>query len=120
MRKDLYGYFDDNIEHFVEAAKNDADFLHRLYGSLCNTDWIKGCSDKEEFISCLKGENVFAMSWRAAGAVCADIYNQAFPEKEQHDYMDYYCSGNEGKVFEDISEFVAQFGWKIVAMPVSP
>jgi hypothetical protein len=114
MRESLGHFLHQNIDVLAEEAKKDEHFLYELYGALCNTDWIRQVSDKDTFVSCLKGDNVYGTSWRGAGAICADIYNHAFPNKEPNDYLSYYCSGSEGRVSERVASIAARLGWKIV------
>lgn len=48
---------------------------------------------------------VYSCSWRYAGGLVAEIRDQG------EDYMDFYCSGNEGEVDECVAEDLASLGW---------
>ena len=64
-----------------------------LYAALCNNDFIK--DDKE-----------CNYSWRTSGGIIANIL-------EKGDYIDWYVSGNEGNVTEEIREDLSKLGWII-------
>lgn len=110
----------ENKELLIEETKKNPEWLCELYASLCNTDWVRLPKNKEEFVDTLRGEDEFGVSWRSAGGICAEIYNQTFGDKEWKDYMDYYCSGNEGVATPRIHEIAAKLGFKIRTYPVSP
>lgn len=76
----------------LRAAAQDDVFANALYASLCNVDWIKnGIS--------------WSCSWRCAGDYVAQI------RLKNEDYIDFYCSGNEGVVNEKVAEILAKDGW---------
>ena len=52
-------------------------------------------------------EDTWSCSWRYAGGIVADIEGKG-------DYMDYYCSGSEGHVFEEIEQDLFNLGWMVV------
>lgn len=62
-----------------------------VYDALCNTAWYDYIEDK-----------VISYSWRGAGGYIAELRNALYRAGE--DYMDYYCSGSEGKVTPKIEE----------------
>lgn len=62
------------------------------YGALCNVTWEH---EKGTRYSC---------SWRHAGSVIASIRGEG-------DYLDWYCSGNEGHVTKDIETAMKAKGW---------
>lgn len=64
----------------------------RLYGALCNQDWVRN------------GE-VWSCSWRRAGGIVADLRQQG------EYYLDFYCSGNEGELPADVVELLGALGW---------
>jgi hypothetical protein len=51
------------------------------------------------------------MSWRAAGAVVADLVGRG------ECYLDYYCSGNEGVVSERVCEALGELSWTPLPWP---
>ncbi len=109
------------LDHFLQtqpaildAVRKDPDFLYDLYAALCNTEWVRVDNvTKEEFVEALQGENTYSVSWRTAGAICAQIYNLVYPDKETKDYSDYYCAGCEGRTSDKMREIALSFGWEI-------
>jgi len=72
----------------------DPLYAQHLYAALCNNRFIK---DDEEW----------TCSWRQSGQIVADLRNQG--EK----YLDFYCSGNEGVVTEEIEKDLLDLRWTI-------
>ena len=66
---------------------SDITFANKIYANLCNLVWYDYINDE-----------VISSSWRGAGSFVADIRNIG------EDYMDFYCSGNEGEVDKEIEE----------------
>jgi hypothetical protein len=66
---------------------SDITFANKVYANLCNLVWYDYINDE-----------VISKSWRSAGGFVADIRNIG------EDYMDFYCSGNEGEVDPEIEE----------------
>ncbi len=64
-----------------------------VYSALGNVEWEHELGTR------------FHCSFRYAGSMVARIYGDG-------DYMDWYCSGIEGHVDEDIAEALAAKGWK--------
>jgi hypothetical protein len=62
---------------------SDITVANKVYANLCNLVWY---------------DEVISQSWRGAGGFVADIRNL------DEDYMDFYCSGNEGRVDAEIEE----------------
>jgi len=85
----------------------DDDYALELYSALCNTEWRYG--DRP-------GEN-WGCSWRMAGGIVADLRNdQRRGDNEEYDgayehYLDWYCSGREGKVSDRIAADLRGLGW---------
>ena len=84
-----------------EKVQNDDGYAKRLYDALCNTRWyhdshIHGVGNEDDGWSC---------SWRYAGGLVATL--RACGE----DYYDYYCSGNEGCIADDIYDDLMKIGW---------
>jgi hypothetical protein len=48
----------------------------------------------------------YSCSWRYAGGLVADLREQG------EDYLDFYCSGGEGRVASDVREALAKLGWE--------
>lgn len=66
---------------------SDITFANKVYANLCNLVWYDYINDE-----------VISQSWRGAGGFVAGIRNLG------EDYMDFYCSGNEGQVDKEIED----------------
>ena len=69
------------------------EYCRDLYAALCNNDF-------------LKEEKECGYSWRRVGGIIANIL-------EKGDYIDWYCSGNEGNISEEIRSDLSKLGWKV-------
>jgi len=87
MKRDLY-----KIKHML----NDEDLAIDLYRALCNMRWQ----------SIKDPKNIYSCSWRFAGGLVADLRDQG------ENYMDFYCSGNEGFVSNKIAKILKDLGWQ--------
>jgi len=115
---DLNTPFD--LEHEMEkdaiviAYLADDDIAREFYAALCNMRWkkITDTPEDQQIINKLKGidPNIWNCSWRCSGGIIADIRNVHYNRAE--DYMDFYCSGNEGFVSERVEECFTRMGWK--------
>lgn len=74
----------------------DREFAVNIYRALCNLQWRNKKNP----------ENVYSCSWRFAGGLVARCVCQG------EDYIDYYCSGGEGDVTEEIEKLLNDFGWE--------
>lgn len=85
-------------DYFCERVK-DNDYAKKLYAALCNTDWVR--------INCgpITKDDTWGCSWRYAGGIIADM-------REEGDYIDWYCSGDEGVIDPEIEEDLLRIGWK--------
>lgn len=77
----------------VEKCKKSENYSKKLYAALCNNIFEK---DEKEY-SC---------SWRHSGGIVADL-------NEKGDYIDWYCSGNEGILDEEICADLKKIGWSL-------
>jgi len=97
----------------VVTYLKDRDVAVQFYSALCNMRWRKMSvlSEDERIIDKLKGVNsdIWSCSWRYAGGIIADIRNKHYNTKE--DYMNFYCSGNEGEVADIVKECFERMGW---------
>ena len=78
---------------------NDDYYAQLFYAALCNTEWCRNTVE-----SMLKGEPEYSFSWRSAADLVAYI-------REGMHYMDYYASGNEGSVDEEVRKDLLAIGW---------
>lgn len=78
----------------VDKCKKSTEYSKNLYSALCNNIFE---NNKNEEFSC---------SWRHAGGIVADL-------NEEGDYIDWYCSGKEGIINEEISSDLEKIGWKL-------
>lgn len=83
----------------VAKAKADSNYAQSIYAALCNMQW-----QKNEVWPILKEEALWSCTWRYAGGIVAKIL-------EEGDYMDWYCSGGEGDVTDEIAEDFLKLGW---------
>lgn len=93
---------------------NDRAIAVEFYAALCNVDWFlkkPPIPDDERIMQKLKGERdkYWTCSWRTAGRYIAEIRNINHGKNE--DYMDFYCSGNEGRVSDLVKECFDRMGW---------
>lgn len=84
----------------VAKVKASDVYAKALYAALCNMQW-----QQIDVLSILKNE-FWGASWRAAGGIIADLRNEG-------DYMDWYYSGNEGHVVDEIHDDLARLGWRL-------
>lgn len=90
-------------EYIINKVCASNDYGQKLYAALCNNEFIK-----HEMWQILKDET-WSCSWRYAGGILADML-------EEGDYMDWYCSGNEGNVDKEIENDLYDLGWIVVKL----
>lgn len=101
----------------LEKIQNNREYAVDLYRALCNNDLINKQSGREsiESADALKQliEDGFyqSFSWRSAGDVVAELRDC------KEDYLDFYCSGGEGIVSEQVRNDLDQIGWIVVNVP---
>jgi len=84
-----------------KVRENDG-YSRRLYAALCNTRWLHDSvvhSTKQDV-------NYWSCSWRYAGGIVSTL------RASGGDYLDYYCSGNEGCIEDDIRLDLVRIGWR--------
>lgn len=86
-------------EEILAKARNSEVYCRDLYSALCNNRFFYG--DKE-----------WTCSWRYAGGIIADMLQKG-------DYIDWYCSGNEGHVTEEIRMDLIKLGWIVKPYDIS-
>lgn len=99
----------DNLEWDLRTSEKvcakvkDNEYAKKLYAALCNTDWLR-----TEVIPLLRQDpdkDLWHCSWRYAGGIVADM-------REEGDYIDWYCSGNEGYIDPEVAEDLKELGWQ--------
>ena len=98
MEKNLQQDMQDS-QWFKDKIRASDTYAQNVYAALCNMQW-----QPLEVIPILKDET-WACTWRSAGGIVADLRSKG------EDYMDFYCSGGEGIVQDDIAEDFARIGW---------
>lgn len=98
----------DSLEQDVMAChwlcskiRASDDYAQRFYATLCNNLF-----QKKLVWTILVGEE-WSCSWRYAGGIVARI-------KGQGDYIDWYCSGGEGRIDGEVKEDLLQIGWQVI------
>jgi hypothetical protein len=88
-------------EWILNKVRSSTEYSGNLYSALCNNEFIK-----REMWQLLK-EDTWSCSWRYAGGIIADM-------REEGDYIDWYCHGNEGQVTLEIKDDLYKLGWIVV------
>lgn len=73
---------------------NSVNYATDIYRALCNMRWKK--------VGIIP---LYSCSWRYAGGMVAGLRNVG------EDYMDFYCSGNESHVSEEVEKDMAELEW---------
>ena len=90
---------------FVKKVRGNHNYYaQRVYATLCNNEF-----QKLDVLEILK-DSTWSCSWRYAGGLIADI-------RCEGDYMDWYCSGDEGKVDDEVKQDFEKLGWVPIADP---
>ena len=98
---------EDDLKNSIAICNkvlSDKHYAADLYRALCNIQWRK-----LEVMPLLRNER-WSCSWRYAGGIVADICQEG-------DYMDWYCTGGEGTVSEEIQRDLVKLGWEMVEWP---
>lgn len=80
-------------EYIYNKCLASKQYCMDLYAALCNNEFWK---DNKEC----------SYSWRTSGGIIANIL-------EKGDYIDWYLSGNEGYVSDEVREDLSKLGWSI-------
>jgi len=88
-----------------------------FYRALCNQTWYKIHKLTQEeknliVIERLRGNydiNSWSVSWRCAGEIISTIRNRHYDVNEN--YLDFYCSGNEGFISDLVKDCFLEMGW---------
>jgi len=76
-------------------------YAQQLYAAVCNNKF-----QRNEILPILKNET-WSTSWRSAAGAIAEIQNGG-------DYLELYCTGDEGKVTQEIKQDLFKLGWVVV------
>jgi len=90
-----------STDWILAKVRSCDEYAQCLYAALCNNEF-----QQQAVWPLLKGES-WSCSWRYAGGIIADM-------QEKGGYMDWYCSGGEGYVTEEIAEDLLRLGWRAV------
>ena len=76
------------------------DLATELYRAMSNMRWKHVTTGTE-----------WSCSWRYAGGVVAQLRSVG------EGYMDFYCSGGEGSVSDEVKDMMASLGWEPFPWP---
>lgn len=85
--------FEKDLKRLKVRLQDDI-FAQHLYATLCNNEFIHTVSNDH-----------YSCSWRHAGGLVAAI------REKGEDYLDFYCSGNEGNIHNDVLAELVSIGW---------
>lgn len=85
----------------LKKVRDSESYAQDLYAAMCNNEFLK-----KEVIPILREEK-WGCSWRYAGGIIADM-------REKGDYVDWYCSGNEGQVTDEVQNDLLKLGWIVI------
>jgi hypothetical protein len=85
--------FRERLESYDKIK--DYYFAQKIYANLCNLVWYDYVNDE-----------VITFSWRSSGGFVAGIRQLG------ENYMDFYCSGDEGEIDDEIEKLFES--WNIV------
>ena len=77
-----------STDWILEKVRTNEVYAQHLYAAMCNNEF-----QKLEVMPILKDEK-WSCSWRYAGGIIADM-------RESGDYIDWYCSGIKGNMYND-------------------
>lgn len=83
-----------DIKALAEPIRADRGFAVELYGALCNSDWRHDVGTD------------WRCTWRYAAEVVPNLRDCG------ENYLDFYCSGGEGRITERVAEEMAALGWR--------
>lgn len=86
--------------------------LRELYQALCNNQfWPLG--DQQSLTGSHTQNGYWSCSWRTAAHIVLDLYNISNDTSEPADYCQWYCSGEEGHVSDQIQQIMSALNWEI-------
>ena len=81
-------------DSIAKKCKASDVYSQNLYAALCNNQFKKG-------------DKLWSCSWRHAGGIVSNL-------REEGDYINWYCSGNESFVTDEVRKDIESFGWLII------
>jgi len=99
----------------LKKKLKDDKYAQKVYAALCNVVWVhqsKPQNYKEEQEKNMRDPSTpeplwqWACSWRGAGGLVADVRNKG------EDYLNFYCSGNEEEIDEEVADDLKVLGWE--------
>lgn len=96
IRTKIRAHGEQDMEPLLSGLKDrmaDRAFAEDVYRSLSNVSWQHDDGSR------------WSTTWRSAGGIVAEIRNVG------EDYMDFYCSGGEGEINDEVAEYLAGHGW---------
>jgi hypothetical protein len=77
------------------------EYAQKFYAALCNNNWKKEDYD-------YSSTEPWAVSWRTAGGIASSLHHGS---SRLEDYMEFYCSGYEGYVDDEVEQDLHELGW---------
>ena len=107
--------FNNNKE--IKNLIYDDELAREIYSAMCNTEWVKEIAYEsygDKILGALQDNlnRVFGCSWRYAAGLVASARNRYYNKGE--DYLDFYCTGNEGHVTDRVNDIFNKMGWTLV------
>jgi len=108
--------FEQDLAGLAPELASDPDFTRGLYAALCNTFWLRKDKTYQEsegnkqILINEDGEEAYGISWRRAGGLASDIFHYG-QVRSGRNYLEYYCSGNEGHVGDRVAKALDGLGW---------
>jgi hypothetical protein len=78
-------------DYIHDKCVSSENYCKDLYAALCNNEFTKG-------------SKTCSYTWRTVGGIIANIL-------EKGDYIDWYLSGNEGFITDEIKQDLENMGW---------
>lgn len=98
----LWDTLEEALKPIARRSEEDAADVYRC---LCNVRWVPlDCPDETYGVHKTIEAQGVTCSWRYAGELVANWRD------EGEDYMDFYCSGREGTVTEEIRKTLEEKG----------
>ncbi len=93
--------FHQDLLTLKDTMKEDRIFATDIYKALSNMRWRSKVTD-----------DIYSCTWRFAGGLVAQIREMG------ENYLDFYCSGDEGHVTARVKDELDKLGWE--PLPYEP